>query len=136
MNRSKLYLMLFVACIAGYIWVYYGFQAGTAGNRSAEVCLVKHVTNMPCPSCGSTRAVGALLKGRFWDALLLNPMGYIIALIMVIAPVWIAADFLRKSSSLFNFYQRMEAYLRKPKYAIALILLVLINWVWNITKGV
>jgi hypothetical protein len=62
-------------------------------------------------------------------------MGYIIALIMLIAPFWVIADIILKSNSLFNCYQIIEINLKKPKYAIPLILLVIINWIWNITKG-
>ena len=135
MNRNKLYLILFIACLAGYIWLYYAFIPALAGNNTAEVCLLKHATDIPCPSCGSTRSVVSLLNGRYGDAFLLNPLGYVIALIMLIAPVWIAVDIARKSNSLFNFYQKLEAGLRKPKYAIPLILLIMLNWIWNITKG-
>lgn len=135
MNRNKLYLILFIACLAGYIWLYYASLPGLAGNKSPEVCLLKHVTDMPCPSCGSTRSVVSLLNGRYGDAFLLNPLGYVIALIMLIAPVWMAVDIARRSNSLFKFYQKIEVGLRKPKYAILLILLIMINWIWNITKG-
>lgn len=135
MNRNKLYLILFIACLAGYIWLYYAFIPGLAGNKTVEVCLLKHATDIPCPSCGSTRSVVSLLNGRYGDAFLLNPLGYVIALIMLIAPVWMAVDLTRKSNSLFNFYQKLEAGLRKPKYAILLLLLIMLNWIWNITKG-
>lgn len=136
MNRNKLYLILFIACSAGYIWLYYAFiPTDPAGNKTAEVCLLKHVTDIPCPSCGATRSIVSLLNGRYGDAFLLNPLGYVIALIMLVAPVWMAVDLARRSSSLFNFYKEIEAGLRKPKYAIPLIMLIVINWIWNITKG-
>ena len=54
---------------------------------------------------------------------------------MLIAPVWIIADMMLGNNSLFKWYQKIENHLKKPTYAIPLILLVIINWVWNITKG-
>ncbi|WP_169311996.1 DUF2752 domain-containing protein [Pseudopedobacter saltans] len=97
--------------------------------------MIKHLTTIPCPSCGATRSIISLTKGDFIDALKLNPMGYIIALIMLIVPIWTTTDILRKSNTLFDFYQKTETYIRKPKYAIPLIVLVIINWIWNIIKG-
>jgi hypothetical protein len=104
-------------------------------SKSVEVCLIKHVTNIPCPSCGSTRSVMSLTKGDFIGALNVNPMGYIVALIMLMAPIWIVVDLIMRNNTLFNTYQKMETLLKRPTYAIPLALLVIINWIWNIAKG-
>src|SRR5690606_21888575 len=105
-------------------------------NKSLNVCFIKHLTNIPCPSCGSTRSIISLTKGNFVEAFDLNPIGYIVALIMLAAPIWIILDLISKNQSLFKFYQKIENHLKNPKYAIPLILLVIINWIWNIVKGV
>jgi hypothetical protein len=104
-------------------------------NKSVDVCLIKQLTNIPCPSCGSTRSVISLSKGDFKDAFEINPIGYIVAFIMLISPLWIIADIKLNSNSLFNCYQNIENHLKKLKYSIPLILLVMINWIWNIKKG-
>ena len=134
-SRNKLYALLAVACLAGYIWLYAGLISAKPAMHSFEVCLIKHTTNIPCPSCGSTRSVIALMHGHFQDALYINPLGYIIAIIMLLTPFWIIADLARKSKTLFNFYRTIEYYLTKPKYAVPLALLIIINWIWNIKKG-
>lgn len=134
-DRNKLYSFLFIACIAGYIWLYYSITKKVTENNSVEVCLIKHVTNIPCPSCGSTRSIISLTKGNFIEALAFNPIGYIVALIMLIAPLWIISDMVLKKNSLLKCYRIIEQHLKKPKYAIPLVLLVIINWIWNITKG-
>jgi len=54
---------------------------------------------------------------------------------MLVAPIWIVADMIFRDNSLFKCYQKIENQLKKPKYAIPLILLVIINWIWNIKKG-
>ena len=134
-NRNKLYSILLIACVAGYIWLYFSTKNDFSDNKLVAVCLIKHATNIPCPSCGSTRSVILLTKGDFLEALHLNPIGYLVAIIMLTAPVWIIVDIILRSNSLFNLYQKIELYLKKPKYAIPLILIVIINWIWNITKG-
>lgn len=90
---------------------------------------------MPCPSCGTTRSVISLTKGNFIEAFDINPIGYIVSLFQLIAPIWIVADLILKNNSFFKYYQKIENYLIKPKYAIPLILLIFINWIWNIVKG-
>jgi hypothetical protein len=134
-DRNKLYSILFIACLAGYIWLYLSITKNFTENKSVEVCLIKHVTNIPCPSCGSTRSVISLTKGDFIGALNINPIGYLVAIIMLITPMWILADTVRNTKTFFDFYQKIETYLKRPMIAFPLILLVIINWIWNITKG-
>lgn len=135
LNRNKLYSILFISCMAGYSWLYFDLNINKTKNKSFEVCLIKHTTNIPCPSCGSTRSIITLTKGNFVEAIRINPFGYIVAIIMFIAPIWIAIDIIMKRNTLFEFYQKIETCLKRPKYAIPLILIVIINWIWNITKG-
>lgn len=135
LDRNKLYSILFIACLAGYVWLYFSITKNIIEKKSVEVCLIKHVTNIPCPSCGSTRSVISLTKGDFIGALNFNPIGYLVAMIMLISPIWIIADTIKRTKTLFDFYLKIETYLKRLKIAIPLILLVIINWIWNITKG-
>lgn len=133
--RNKLYSILLIACLAGYSWLYFSIATNITEAKSVEVCLIKHATSIPCPSCGSTRSIISLTKGNFVEAFDINPMGYLVAFIMLIAPVWIITDMIMKNNSFFNCYQKMETCLKRSTYAIPLIVLVMINWIWNITKG-
>lgn len=136
LNRGNLYLLLIVSCFAGYIWIFFNLTNAFADHQhDLEVCLIKNVTGIPCPSCGSTRAVLALIQGHFIESVLLNPFGLIIFLIMIVSPIWVAIDFYNKSDSLFIFYQRVEEILRNKKVMFAFFTLVIINWIWNIIKG-
>jgi len=75
-QRNKLYIILTIACAAGYIWLFAGFSAHYfEQNNPAEVCLFKHATNVPCPSCGSSRSVATLMHGDVLGSLYLNPFG-------------------------------------------------------------
>ncbi|HMP98293.1 MAG TPA: DUF2752 domain-containing protein [Cyclobacteriaceae bacterium] len=133
MSKNKLYTLLMLACSAGYAWLWYATLHQTSG---LEVCLFKHATDIPCPSCGSTRAIIALLNGHFYEALLLNPLGFVVLMVMIICPAWIGIDLLRKRNTLANFYFQFEMLFRKKAVALSAIFLILINWVWNIYKGV
>lgn len=126
---------MFIACVAGYIWLYYGLTKELAENKPTEVCMIKHLTNVPCPSCGSTRSILSLTKGNFIEAANINPLGYVVAFVMLLAPVWIILDVATHNKTLFIIYQKTEAWIKRPKYAIPLILLLILNWIWNITKG-
>lgn len=135
LDRNKLYSILLIACLVGYIWLYYSITSERTDKKSVEVCLMKHITNIPCPSCGSTRSVISITKGNFVEAFDLNPIGYIVAIIMLIAPVLIITDLILRNNSLFVCYLKIENQLKNPKYAVPLILIIIINWIWNITKG-
>ena len=135
LGRNKLYSIMFIACFAGYIWVYFGLSSEQSMSKPIEVCLVKHFTNIPCPSCGSTRSILSLTKGDFNEAFSINPLGLLIVMIMFLSPPWIIADIVAKRNTLFYFYQKTETYLKRPQFAIPLILLVITNWIWNIKKG-
>jgi len=132
MTRNKLYSILLIACSTGFIYLFY--TIGNLQNETFRVCFIKNATGYPCPSCGTTRAVSFFLQGKIAASLLLNPFGIIVAVIMVICPVWVITDFIRKSDSLFRAYKKAETVIRKSWLAAILIVLVLLNWIWNIYK--
>lgn len=139
LSREKsFYAFIAVFCLAGYAWLFYNLLIvrHLHDGSFAGVCLFKHMTSLPCPSCGSTQSVILLLQGRFLDALYRNPMGFIIISGLAVVPPWIACDFLLKSNTLHAFYLRMESMIRTRWVTISAIILILANWVWNIIKGV
>lgn len=98
--------------------------------------MIKNVTGYPCPSCGTTRAVRLLWKGNIIESLMMNPFGILVFLIMIIAPLLIAYDVLFKKATFYNLYNKIEITARTKWIAIILIILVLLNWIWNIKKGI
>ena len=136
MTRNKLYVLLSAACLVGYFWLFISYTNIVSHGNELGVCLFKQITGIPCPSCGSTRSVLALLNGDLISALKWNPIGLILVVVIVISPLWILFDVSTKRESLFHFYIRGEQLLRHKWIAILAIVLVLLNWVWNIYKGV
>ena len=135
MSAARLYSILFLACLAGHVWFQYNRMATSQGAKTPEVCMFKQLTDLPCPACGTTRSVAHLHQGNLQLAWLSNPFGFLVLAIMYVAPVWIMVDRLRGRHTLWTAYQNMEAQLKKASWAIPLVLLVLLNWSWNIYKG-
>jgi hypothetical protein len=133
--RNRLYIILIVSCLAGYIWLAFSQISAHYHNNEVSLCFIKHVTGIPCPSCGSTRSVLSLLQGNLYESLYWNPIGILLIVIMVSVPLWILYDTLRKKDSLFRFYLNTEEFFRKRQVALVAIVLVLSNWIWNIHKG-
>lgn len=134
MTRNRLYLLSGSGVLAGYIWLL-AVSRQTLNKPSFTPCIIKNATGIACPSCGGTRSVLLLSQGHLTDALLLNPLGIIIALIMLIVPFWILYDIVLKKNTLYTNFQKTEAILRNKWVAAILIILLLINWAWNIQKG-
>jgi len=134
MKRNRLYILLSSVIIIGYIWLGFSYNNVILKNNGVNVCLFKQVTNMPCPSCGSTRAVFSILSGDISESLLLNPFGMIIISIMVLSPFLILYDVLKGKQYVYSLYHRIELVLKRKLVAIPMIFLVLINWIWNIYK--
>jgi hypothetical protein len=135
LSRNKLYIFIIIACLAGYIWLYWSLSKLSKINTEIEVCLIKNITTIPCPSCGSTRSVLAITQGNFNEAFFINPLGYILAFIMFFIPIWIFFDFVLKKETFLNIYQKAESILKRPIISIPLLIFILINWAWNIIKG-
>ncbi len=135
MSRNRLYIFLLTACIAGYSWLAYSYFRSDPLHADTGVCFFRHFTGIPCPSCGSTRAVLSFLHGDLMNSLAWNPFGIVLILIMSVLPLWIIYDVVSQESSLHRFYNHAELFLNRKPVAIPLIIIVLINWAWNVLKG-
>jgi hypothetical protein len=135
MTKNKLYLLILFACFLGYSWLLF-LKLAAVKNSGLDltVCIFKRVTSLPCPSCGTTRAVSFLFDGEIVKSLFLNPFGIISGVIMIVSPCWIIWDFIAKEHTFYNFYIKTENIIKKKKIAIPLIMLVILNWIWNIHK--
>jgi hypothetical protein len=129
--KGSVYPLLFFTSAAGYAWIFLNWQTQT----ELTVCPMKSITGIPCPSCGSTRSVLAIFKGAFQEALWLNPIGFLVAFVLIISPIWMVFDTFSQRNTLEQAYEIAEKTLRKPTVFIPLILLLLANWIWNLQKA-
>lgn len=132
-QQNKIYYILFLTCLGGYVWIL--LSANYITSHETSVCLLKNITGIPCPSCGSTRSVLSLVHGNMVDALYWNPFGFIIMTILIITPLWIIYDIILKRDSLLRLYRTIEIQMQKKIVYFPAITLVVMNWVWNIMKG-
>ena len=132
-NNRKIYWILSLISLAGYAWI--GFHFAEHDHTEFTVCIFKNVTGWACPSCGITRSVLSLLQGRVGEALWINPLGIVAALLLILIPVWLIRDVVLNQQTLLKVFRQAEDAIRtKKSIYIPLIILVVINWGWNIMK--
>ena len=94
------------------------------------LCVFKGLTGLPCPTCGSTRALGRLFALDFAGALAMNPFTTLVA---VLVAGWAVADLAllpRRRALGLEVPKRLGFALR-----VGALVLVLANWVYLIAAG-
>lgn len=132
MGRNRLYTILGIVCVIGYSWLFFGAKQADAGIFHA--CYFRSISGIPCPTCGSTRAVVTLLHGDIIGSVLLNPIGIFLVIVMMGLPFWLVYDLVTKKATLFAAYQKVEQTVRIKWIAALLIALIVANWIWNFYK--
>lgn len=136
MSKKNLYAFLLLFSLAGYIWIAWNVIGNSGKEYTANFCLFKTVTHLPCPSCGTTRAIVLLVNGQIKNSFMTNPFGMLAAFALIIIPLWIILDIIRNKESFLKYYKLAEQVIIKNKWiSITAIAVVLLNWIWNITKG-
>jgi hypothetical protein len=94
------------------------------------LCVFKGLTGLPCPTCGSTRALGRLFALDFAGALAMNPFTTLLALVVA---AWALADL-----ALLPARRALELDV-SPRLGFALrvgaLVLFLANWVYLLAAG-
>ena len=134
-SNKKIYGALSLLSFAGYAWVGFHFLYTRINDANFDVCFFKNLTGLPCLSCGTTRSIIQTLQGHFLAAFFINPLGIPITCILMITPIWIFMDLVRNKRTLAISFTRGEALLKSRKIYLPLIILGLLNWYWNIEKG-
>ena len=95
-------------------------------------CPFKTISGIPCPGCGGTRAASSLLHGHAIEALETNPLSVLAVLFLACSFCWLSWDIARGTSTYWRLYRVPWS---RPARVIAIAILLL-NWAWNIYKGV
>lgn len=138
MNRNeKLYLLLAVLVLLGYLWLFYSISNhGVSSCDFGIGCPFKLITGIPCPSCGVTRSVILFFNGNLLSAISMNPLGIVVSLLMILLPIGLLFDLIFKKLIVISAYDWIERTLKRVSVAIPLITIIVLNWIWNIYKGV
>jgi hypothetical protein len=136
LNRNRFCFFMLLVSLISYFWLaLIGQLKPDEIGTKFDLCPIHRFVHIPCPSCGSTRSVLSLMHGDLAGGLYWNPLGFFIFAVLVVAPFWLAYDLILKKSTLFQFYQLCENTLRRRWVAIVAIIVILVNWVWNIYKN-
>ncbi len=92
------------------------------------------MTGYSCPSCGTTRAILLFFKGEIMESIYSNPFGIILISIMTVSPLWIIYDLLTNRETFYVVYHKIEQRFRQKRVAIILVVIVLLNWIFNLIK--
>ncbi len=94
------------------------------------VCFFKVGTGLPCPACGSTRALGRLFEMDLSGAFAMNPLATVAAFVLV---PWAVADLV-----LLTRGRALDADVAPPVgrgLRIAVVVAVALNWAWLVAAG-
>jgi hypothetical protein len=121
-----------LGAVFGGIGVLAALVVGTLGldRLPFAMCVFKGLTGLPCPTCGSTRALGRLASLDFAGALAMNPFTTVVA---VVVAAWAVADLVLLPT------RRAIDIEVSPRAGFALrvvaLLLFVANWVYLLAAG-
>lgn len=117
--------ILFLAALLGTVWL--------ASGIPTPLCPLHSLSGIPCPTCGTTRAAGALLHGDVKAAFIRNPLMTAVFLAAVLYIVYAAVVVIgRLPRPRWTTPSRTESYWIR----ISAIALIASNWVYLIWRGV
>jgi len=134
-KKRNFYIAASAACLLGYGWLaFVSSHSGQSDFPNIKICIFRTVTGIPCPSCGTSRAIIQLSQGDLWGSFLMNPFGYIVAAGLLVLPFWLIFDLITKKSSLFDAIKPANRFFSNRIVIVLGIALVLANWAWNLYK--
>lgn len=95
-----------------------------------NVCLFKSLSGLPCPTCGSTRAVGCLVHLDVAGAIAMNPLATVA---MGLVAIWSLCDF-----GLLTRGRALDVEIARPLGRIVRVLalaMVAANWLYLVAAG-
>jgi hypothetical protein len=134
LKAKPFYLFITLFCLVGWLWLLISTHTDEQGSEFT-VCPIKTVTGYPCPSCGTTRSVSAFFVGDWHTALHTNPLGLLASALLVVIPLWLLLDACLQRPTLHRAFRRFETIFTRPYVYIPFFILILLNWIWNISKG-
>ena len=112
-------IVLLIVAVVGVLGLYAIFDPATS--VVAPKCLIKMVTGYDCPSCGSQRALHALLNGDIGKAFWFNPF------LFVAVPYLVAVAYSAFSKSAIA--QRIAPMVRHPRSVGLYLILYFALWI-------
>ncbi len=134
LSRRQVYFFSVGVYLAILAWVVLSYFS--EGHAGVTVCPFKLVTTLPCPACGTTRGLTAILHGEILQGLWTNPNSLIPLVLLFAFPMlllWDALD--RRHYWLHRAYERYMSLWDKRWVLYAFLGLEAIVWIHNIHIG-
>lgn len=132
----KFYYFTTSFLLLGISWVGWNLFCFQQAKPGLQICVLKNTVGVACPSCGTTRSILHLLHGDISSAVLLNPFGIFAFIGLMVVPFWLLYDYFNSKRTLWTIYVQCISFFQNRKFTFFVIALVLLNWIWNIQKGV
>ena len=94
-------------------------------------CGLRNLTGYPCLACGMTRSFDWFAQGRILDSLLINPLGFLLAVLSVVGVVYLLLRPLRLPRLEIELSDRASSWAR-----LLAIALIFANWGYLVTRAV
>jgi hypothetical protein len=94
------------------------------------ICPLRSATGLPCPACGTTRAMRHLLQGEMWNAFITNPNVSIVAPASIAFTLALIGGWWSKKPLTQRLYATAQATLNRKHVFAAFILWELGVWVY------
>jgi hypothetical protein len=95
-----------------------------------DVCLFKHLTGLPCQTCGLTRAVCFAVRGEWAQSVAYHPAGPLVAVSLGVLAVWAATESYRGQPIAEGLRRRAGAMLLTAGAGLSLV-----TWVVRLVSG-
>ncbi len=132
-KKRKFYLTILILLTIFTVWIIVSYKF--EGQHNITVCPSKLIYNLPCPACGTTRAIILLIKGNIIESIKINPNVILICICTITSLYLYATDIIFKKQILYNLYNYTLQKL-KGKIFYLLIFFELTIWIKNIITGI
>ena len=94
-------------------------------------CIFKRFLHIPCPSCGLTRSIKAILKFNLIESFNYNILGIPVFLFIIFSVIFLIIDIIRNDDKYIK-----NVFIFFGKYGLFIILLLIISMIVNIIRGI
>lgn len=124
-KRQIWYMILIIGILSGLTLL---------GNNpyGQPICVWKNIFGIACPGCGLSRGVSAIMRGHFQQALQYNYLSYPLFVMLLIAFFCILYDLVTGKNFFYDWIHKIHWHW--SMFFIVLVI-VLINWMLNIYRG-
>lgn len=126
----RFYTFIWGVCLVFFVFVLMNQMGQTLP------CVFKSATGYACAGCGISRAISLAFSGEFLASLQTNPLGIFLLLIAVFCFLLLIFDTFTSRKKLYEFYHWVNQKLNNFWVILLFVLIFILNWIWNIYKGI